>query len=348
MASVLLDRFISFEPCNIYNRSSSTFYCHLCNFSCDNKTILQSHKKEEHYSKFRRPYICNFCDDCFDSITTLDQHKSYKHDVNVKYFYCDEYTYEGKLCDFKTKQPGGVNRHKKFKHNIDVKWYKCGIDNCVFQAKQAYDLKKHKANVHDIGNLNCEICYSDVGVLRKHTKPDGTEFKACRKCVPKKERIEIRYMNYLRRELLFPFDHDTRIMGETCTRYRPDAMFLDIDNKVHIQFELDEHQHLWENGDYSCDERRISIIYDEFKNNVPEHFVVVRLNPDGYEKNRETRDKVFRKRLRHLVKILNYVRENPPPHLLSIVYMYYDRNNKRLAQNIPKYFVDDEEKALIY
>lgn len=39
-------------------------------------------------------------------------------------------------------------------------------------------------------------------------------------------------------------------------------------------------QHGWKSGSYDCDEKRISDIYDEFEIK-PEHYVVVRLNPDS-------------------------------------------------------------------
>ena len=138
--------------------------------------------------------------------------------------------------------------------------------------------------------------------------------------------------------------HDARINGDACLRYRPDAIWLDILCRVHIHFELDEHQHLWKNGSYDCDERRISDIYDEFKDNVPQHYVVVRLNPDCYKGQRTKRSEVFKHRLTHLIEILKRVKVDPPTEKISVIYMYYDRTNHRIAKNLPAYFVDDDTR----
>jgi len=35
-------------------------------------------------------------------------------------------------------------------HDIDVTYFLCDVDDCEYKAKQASDLKQHKANVHDI------------------------------------------------------------------------------------------------------------------------------------------------------------------------------------------------------
>ena len=112
-------------------------------------------------------------------------------------------------------------------------------------------------------------------------------------------------------------------------------------SKTHIQIEIDEHQHGWKSGSYDCDEKRISDIYDEFGDNVPDHYVVIRLNPDGYSNKSSDRNAVFKKRLKHLLYIIEQVRKTPPPNRISIIYMYYDTDNHRLAKNIPKYLVDD-------
>ncbi len=156
-----------------------------------------------------------------------------------------------------------------------------------------------------------------------------------------KERIEIKYVNALKKQFDMPFVHDARVGGNACLSYRPDVLFLDANCKVHIQFELDEHQHGWKSGSYDCDEKRISDIYDEFGDNVPDHYVVVRLNPDSYGNEQHSRNKVFKKRLDHLLEVLHAVRKRPPPHRISIIYMYYDENNHRIAKNIPKYMLND-------
>ena len=73
--------------------------------------------------------------------------------------------------------------------------------------------------------------------------------------------------------------------------------------------------------------------------------MVVRLNPDAqYPGQRVDRDKVFRSRIDALAKILHQVRTNPPPELISVVYMYYDDCNDQIVKQFPTYFVDDKKK----
>ena len=200
-------------------------------------------------------------------------------------------------------------------------------------------MKQHLACIHDIGNKYCDICYETVGKTRSIKGAN-----VCRSCCDdygiRKERIELKYIKALKEKFPYHMEHDTRVQGDMCLRYRPDAMWLDPHLKCHIQFELDEHQHLWKNGSYDCDEKRISDIYDEFKTNVPEHFVVVRLNPDS----NLGRAAVFKDRLNHLVEILERVKTSPPKEKISIIYMYYDKTNHRIAKNLPKYLLDENNK----
>jgi hypothetical protein len=46
-----------------------------------------------------------------------------------------------------------------------------------------------------------------------------------------------------------------------------------------LHVEIDEHQHDRDNGSYSCEERRISELYDEFP---AKRYTVVRINPHAY------------------------------------------------------------------
>ena len=139
--------------------------------------------------------------------------------------------------------------------------------------------------------------------------------------------------------------HDKTTKGAICTRYRPDILYLDINSKVHIQVEIDEHQHQQNNGSYQCEEKRISVIYDEFKDNVPDHYVVVRFNPDSqYSNQKIDRDQVFSSRLNALVNVINKVINNPPPYPITVIYMYYDQNNDHIVKHFPKLFVDDENE----
>ena len=302
-------------------------HCHLCNFKCKRNTHLNSHMANKHDINVQW-HQCHMCDYKCKQKCTLKRHLQYRHDLSVKWHQCH-------MCDSKFKHKSLLKRHLMNRHDINVRWLKC--DLCDYKCKD--NLKQHIAHVHDIGNKYCDICYESVGLVRSIKGAN-----VCRTCCDdygiRKERIELKYIKALKQNFPYHMEHDTRVQGDMCLRYRPDAMWLDPHLKCHIQFELDEHQHLWKNGTYHCDEKRISDIYDEFKTNVPEHFVVVRLNPDS----NLGRAAVFKDRLNHLVEILERVKTSPPKEKISIIYMYYDKTNHRIAKNLPKYLLDENNK----
>ena len=325
------------QKCNLKRHEASKHdidvQWHQCEH-CDVKSKVKAHLKQHMADKHDINvtwYKCEHCDNKFKQKGHLKQHMANKHDVGVTWEHC-------KYCDDKFKQKFSLKLHMVYKHNIGVTWHKCV--KCDQQYKMKGDLNRHLTRVHDIGHKECTVCYKQCGIL-KQFKGVGI----CRECAvaygAKKERIEIKYVNALKKQLDMPFVHDARVGGNACLSYRPDVLFLDANCKVHIQFELDEHQHGWKSGSYDCDEKRISDIYDEFGDNVPDHYVVVRLNPDSYGNEQHCRNKVFKKRFDHLLEVLHAVRKRPPPHRISIIYMYYDENNHRIAKNIPKYMLND-------
>jgi len=274
---------------------------------------------------------------------SLKSHFAHKHKIGQVFLHCPH-------CDHKVLQKCHLNRHLAEKHGINQVWHHCPQPNCTHKSLQKCHLKSHLANIHDIGNIYCDICYETCGKVR-HIKAANDNVKGadvCRTCCDdyglRKERIESQYIKGIRKQFDHFMVHDARINGDACLRYRPDAIWLDILCRVHIHFELDEHQHLWKNGSYDCDERRISDIYDEFKDNVPQHYVVVRLNPDGYKGQQTKRSEVFKHRLTHLIEILKRVKVDPPTEKISVIYMYYDRTTHRIAKNLPAYFVDDDTR----
>jgi hypothetical protein len=295
-------------------------------------------------------YDCDVkgCKSKFKTNSELKQHKAQKHDIDVTWHYCDV---EG--CIWKCKTVGNLKQHKANKHDMDVMWHYCDVGGCMWKFKEKCNLKRHKRNIHNIGNLQCGICFELCGRVVSHEFAYGQStltgtIDICRQCCRdyglKKDRIEHRYMTRLDEYIDFPSYDDQMVRGEACLRYRPDRLYLDVNSRVYIQIEIDENEH--RSGSYKCEERRISEIYDEFAESVPDHFVVIRFNPDEYDKNNDDREGVFEERACHLAEIIQYVRKHPPPEKVSIIYMYYSENNPQITQNFPKYFIDDENKEI--
>ena len=124
---------------------------------------------------------------------------------------------------------------------------------------------------------------------------------------------------------------DARVYGEACLKYRPDVMYAGP-NRV-VMVECDEHQHKWSNGNYECDERRISELYDEFPG---KEFLVIRWNPDAFKlKSGKKAKKNFKRRCEALLKVLREYETIKMESKIQCVYMFYDHDNERLAKNIP-------------
>ncbi len=61
-------------------------------------------------------------------------------------------------CVARFQKPSDLKRHKADVHNIDVVWHKCNL--CTKSFKQSGDLNRHRAFVHNIGVVwhDCNLC----------------------------------------------------------------------------------------------------------------------------------------------------------------------------------------------
>ena len=285
-----------------------------------------------------KAHACDHCSYRAKRGDHLKKHKANIHNIGVKWYHCDH-------CSFKAKQKSNLKHHKVLKHNIGVTWYHC--DQCSYRTKQKCHLKQHLKYVENIGDKTCERCYeTNLGVV----KPYGMNnmfIDMCDKCAietGQKIRIEHRYTHYLDKHFDFPSRADQSLKGDVCHNYRPDKIYLGNNMILHI--EIDEHEHQKKGGNYTCDEKRISEIYDEFKTMVPDHYIVIRLNPDSYstEKKyyRADRDKVFSKRAKILVALMKKIIQEPPSSLQCVYYLYYSEDSERITKNIPHVMLNDE------
>jgi len=311
--------------------------CDLCSFKCKKKSTLKQHKQYKHNIDVVW-HSCDLCSYKCKERTTLRQHKQNKHNIDVVWHSCD-------LCSFKCKHKGNLKTHKQTKHNIDVVWYSC--DLCSFQCKTKGELKRHKQYVENIGDKTCQLCEkTNLGVVKPYGS-NGKYIDMCDDCAietGQKKRIEHRYTQYLDKHIDFPSINDRVVRGSVCLKYRPDKIYVGINRIVHI--EIDEHQHQNKSGDYTCDEKRISDIYDEFQAPVPEHYIVIRLNTDSYQTENKyyqvDRDKIFNKRAKILIRLMKKIEKQPPPSKICIYYLYYSNDNNRIAKNIPHMLLNDE------
>ena len=283
-------------------------------------------------------HSCDLCDYKSKRKGHLKRHKQNKHNIGVVWHRCD-------LCSFKCNQKCNLKRHKQNKHNIGVVWHRC--DLCSYECKEKRNLKRHKQYVENIGDKTCQLCEkTNLGVVKPYGS-NGKYIDMCHDCAietGQKKRIEHRYTQYLDKYIDFPSINDRVVGGSVCLKYRPDKIYVGINRIVHI--EIDEHEHQKKSGDYSCDEKRISDIYDEFQTPVPEHYIVIRLNTDSYQTENKyyqvDRDKIFNKRAKILIRLMKKIEKQPPGSKIFIYYLYYSNDSNRIAKNIPHMLLNDE------
>ena len=328
----------------IINLLMKKFKCDLlgCNFKTKQKSHLKRHKSFVHDINVKW-FSCDIpgCDHKSKQKSNLKVHKAVIHDIDVKWFSCDI-----SECGYKCKQKHHLKRHKANVHEIDVKWFSCDIPGCDHKCKQKHHLKRHKSNVHDIGNNRCDVCYEN-----RHSKilyeDNYGKHKICKKCYKtitgKESRIEHIWSDHIDKyygtEYLSSSDGSLNSNGG-CQLYRPDKLYISDD--IVLLLECDENQHKWNIGDYSCDEKRISDIYDELGIRGKK-LIVIRWNPDNY-KPVENYNKLNRKgRLELMINVMKHVVENPPTEMIHIYYLFYDEDNERLSQNISHTLIYDND-----
>lgn len=341
---------------NKHTTRTAQYPCSKCDLKFKDKSSLGNHIHRMHTANIKM-WDCEQCDKQFKSNSELTQHiycmhtpdkilidckhceRKCKtnsdmhahlmraHNINVKWKRCPH-------CDVICITNAEITHHMKYKHNIGIVWNNCTECNAKFKTKS--DCTRHKGRIHDIGNKECNLCLDEVYKLVSYNK-----LNICKKCYYKltgqNSRIESQ-MSYHVDEHFgkdFLVASNTQIYGNKCQRYRPDKLYA-FDNLV-IQIECDENQHKYNNGDYSCDERRISNIYDEFPG---KDYIVIRWNPHKY-RTRTTDSEMLDidDRLKILVDCMKMAQTMIVPNKILIIYLFYDNDNPRISKNIQKIFI---------
>ena len=204
-------------------------------------------------------------------------------------------------------------------------------NNVEIAAKQVARRQAHE----------CELCCKKCGRLRPCTDPvTNIDSMACRDCFMKVTgkdiRIEHEWSLYLD-EHFFPewrVCTDSRVGGESCSRYRPDGLWASPN--IVVQWELDEKQH--RGTSYDCDERRISELYDEFPG---KQYVVVRVNPHGYKAPPGTKKPSQEERKALMLRVMHACLEKEWETSIHVVYMFYSADNANITRNLGKSMLFD-------
>lgn len=310
-------------------------------FQAKTQKRLDAHVNRKH-NPDAELFSCDKCDYSTVVKGNLHRHKRTEHDEVRKWFPCNK-------CDEKSRSRRSLDYHRAMAHDIDRQLFVCDHEGCSYTSKETTGLKNHKAYVHDLGDKECQICCRNVFKLFTITVKKEKS-KVCRVCHQKlsgsETRVEKKMSEYLDRHYgtQFLLSTDSTIQGEACQKYRPDKMYADPQRVIHI--ECDEFQHLRKASvDYTCDEKRISDIYDEFPG---KEYIVIRWNPNGfhYPEGKWSREKKpnLKNRLEMLVQLLDRLPDIRFKNPITVIYMFYSPDNSRICQNIPKMMIWREEE----
>jgi hypothetical protein len=289
-----------------------------------------------------RPFACRECDASFSTQHQLDSHIAFKHKTARPYV-C---IIEG--CGYKCVNKNCLDVHMR-KHTGD-RPYPCTEKDCDHRSKTASNRRVHLEQTHDIGKHKCDTCLGNRNSQNEFVDSLGTH-SICNMCYMKvtgcTTRVEKKWLEYLDKEIgtvgIMASDDSLQSKGG-CARVRPDRMYGSSD-LVEL-LECDEQQHL--SHDHSCEQKRISIIYEE-PSIMGRPMSVVRWNPDGYKAPRGTVKVTSLEEKMHLsaylVRRLREERAKCDPHAMPrvvVFYMFYSRDNSGIVDAYPHYFCDSE------
>ena len=317
-------------------KKTKKYNCPDCEKSYTHKGDLNRHINRKHNPNFER-YQCPHCEKSYTRKHTLNDHIESKHNQNFEGHQCPH-------CEKTYSDPSNLTKHIKVKHNPEFKGYKC--EHCDFVCNQKQNLSTHVQRIHDIGKHKCQVCYQN-----RNSQILFQDMLMCRKCYNKsyniatgKEKKELEWSNYidenLGTEFLLSSDVSLKSLGG-CTLKRPDKMYAS-DDIVEID-ECDEHQHNKCNGDYTCDEQRLTEIYDD-PSIRGKRMPITRWNPDAYKAPSGKKKYTRQERLELFVHFKNTLRKNYAKldFRMKIFYMFYSQDNPRISQNIDHVFIYDK------
>ena len=136
------------------------------------------------------------------------------------------------------------------------------------------------------------------------------------------------------------FDKEFRLCSDnqvnSCNRSRPDGLWASNDLVLH--WELDEHQHSGKS--YSCEEKRISELYDQFSG---KQYIVVRVNPHTYTHPARKAKPDWEERKELMLNVMKACLTKKWDTKIHVVYMFYSETNGNITQRISKTMLYDAE-----
>ena len=143
----------------LVNEGKKALKCHICDYNCNKKSIMNRHIKSVHEGK--KPFKCGTCDKRFYRKCDMNRHITSVHE-GKKEFKCG-------ICDKIFSQKSNLNTHMASVHE-GKKAFNCGICDKIFSQKG--NLNTHMASVHEGKKpFKCGICdtsFAEKGTLNRH------------------------------------------------------------------------------------------------------------------------------------------------------------------------------------
>jgi hypothetical protein len=274
-------------------------------------------------------------------------------------------------CGF-SGTPAAMRRHMAWRHHVvaPADWHYCGYvtrsgGTCGERFKQASDRDRHRTNVHDAGDNECEECHERHATHRPIPLSDGVCIRyLCKECIRreagKKTRTERIVGNRLDaeawvRQYLVVTNQEIKMNSagrgkrdrNGKKRYRPDKLYMYLytengaDGRVLVDaegyvitylgvvhVEIDENEH----KDRCSEEERIRI-HDFCEHIKARSYVVIRWNPDAYTPLDGLSHVPYDVRVERLVALIHHVIATRADRAIVVHYMYYSHNSVHIASN---------------
>lgn len=246
----------------------------------------------------------------------------------------------GRLADLTGRLASSLAEVKSM--SAHLKKYTNRKSNNEYYHRNSDEINERRREKYKEGLIQCNFCAEQKNTSIEYTDLNGVTSNICRVCYEnvtknkvRKEKVWSDYIDkHFGTEYLLSNDKSLSSQGG-CRRERPDKLYSSPN--VVMVCECDEYEHLYRNGTYMCEEKRISDIYDD-ESICGKIMPVIRYNPDTYKKPKGYKNLKQSDRLELMVDAMKFITANLETVMKSPVHVFYigySPTNPKICQTIP-------------